>query len=269
MNDKVKATLCSILERFKNGDIPEAVAFSMFPIPNIPSAKWSLINRTLMFLAGTQDARGFKQWREADRYVRRGAKSFYILVPHLKKVEDEDTGEEKQVLKGFLVKPVFRVEDTGGKPLDYQRIELPRFALMEKAEEWGISVKAIPGNYRYYGYFSLQRKEIALATPEEMTFFHELAHAGHEKLDKGFKEGEDPLQEVVAELSALALCRLVGKTGDKHLGNSFRYIEHYAKTLKISPHTACLRVLSETEQVLNLLLGNKKSGPLTANVATS
>lgn len=258
MNDKVKATLSSILERFKSGDIPQAVAFSVFPIPNIPSAKWSLVNRTLMFLAGTQDARGYKQWCDAERYVRRGAKSFYILVPHLKKIEDEETGEEKQVLKGFLAKPVFKVEDTGGKPLDYQRIKLPRFALIERAEEWGISVKAIPGNYRYYGYFSLQRKEIALATPEELTFFHELAHAGHERLNGGLKEGEDPLQEVIAELAALSLCRLVGKTCDRHLGNSFRYIEHYAKTLNISPHTACLRVLSETEQVLQLILGKER-----------
>ena len=254
MNDKVKATLNSVLERFKTGNIPEAIAYSLFPIPNIPSAKWSLINRTLMFLAGTQDARGFKQWLDANRYVRRGAKSFSILVPYLKKVEDEESGEEKQVLKGFLTKPVFRVEDTGGEALDYQKIELPRFTLIEKAEEWGISVKAAPGNSRYYGYFSLKRREIALATPEETTFFHELAHAGHERIRNGLEPGQDPLQEIVAELSALALCRLVGKTGDKHLGNSFRYIENYAQSLSISPYSACMRVLSETEQVLNLIL---------------
>ncbi|MFH1068712.1 MAG: antirestriction protein [Candidatus Glassbacteria bacterium] len=259
MNDKVRATLNSILERFKSGNIPEAIAYSLFPIPNIPSAKWSLINRTLMFLAGTQDARGFKQWLDVNRYVRRGAKAFFILVPYLKKVEDEDTGEEKQVLKGFLTKPVFRVEDTGGEALDYQKIELPRFSLIEKAEEWGIPVKAIPGNYGYYGYFSLKRREIALATPEERTFFHELAHAGHEMLRNGLEPGQDPFQEIVAELSALALCRLVGKTGDKFFGNSYRYIEQYAQELKISPYSACLRVIGETEKVLNLILGKEET----------
>jgi hypothetical protein len=257
MNDKVKSALQSILERFKTGDIPEAIACSLFPIPNIPSAKWSLINRTLMFLAGTQDARGFKQWSDANRYVRRGAKSFYILVPYLKKVEDEETGEDKQILKGFLTKPVFRVEDTGGEPLDYQKIELPRFALIEKAEEWGISVKAIPGSYGHYGYFSPKRREIALATPEERTFFHELAHAGHERIRNGLESGQDPFQEIVAEMSALALCRLVGKTGDKFFGNSYRYIEQYAQELKISPYSACLRVIGETERVLNLILGKE------------
>jgi len=262
MNDKVKSALQSILDRFKSGDIPEIIAYSMFPIPNIPSAKWSIVNRTLMFLAGTQDARGFKQWLDVNRYVRRGAKAFFILVPYLKKVEDEDTGEEKQILKGFLTKPVFRVEDTGGEQLNYERISLPKFSLAEKAEEWGISVQAIPGNFMYYGFYSPKKKLISLATPEEKTFFHELAHAAHEKIQESLTPGQDPFQEIVAELSALTLCRLVGKTGEKFFGNSYRYIEQYAQELKISPYSACLRVLGETERVLNLILG--KEAPETA-----
>jgi len=42
MNDKVRSVLESVLERFKSGDIPEAVTYSLFPIPDIPSAKWSV-----------------------------------------------------------------------------------------------------------------------------------------------------------------------------------------------------------------------------------
>jgi hypothetical protein len=57
MNDKVKQTLQAILEQFKTGDIPKAVVISMFPIPDIPCSKWSLLNRTLVFLSGTMDAR--------------------------------------------------------------------------------------------------------------------------------------------------------------------------------------------------------------------
>ena len=48
-----------------------------------------------------------------------------------------------------MCKPVFRVEDTGRELLDYEQIELPDLPLIEKAEEWRISVKAIPGNNRY------------------------------------------------------------------------------------------------------------------------
>jgi len=61
MNDRVKQVLNVILDKFKSGDIPEAVAYSMYPIPDIPSAKWSLLNRTIMFLEGTKDARGYRQ----------------------------------------------------------------------------------------------------------------------------------------------------------------------------------------------------------------
>ena len=145
-------------------------------------------------------------------------------------------------------------EDTEGEPLAYEQIEVPDLPLIQRANEWGISVKAVPGNYRYSGYYSSIRQEIALATPEEKTFFHELAHAGHEKIKGGLTAGQDPLQEIVAELSAQALCRLVGKQAADSTGNSYRYIERYAKKLKLSPHSACFRVLGETEKVLNLIL---------------
>jgi antirestriction protein ArdC len=89
-----------------------------------------------------------------------------------------------------------------------------------------------------------------------MTFFHELSHAAHEKLKGKLKTGHDSLQEIVAELSAQALCRLVGRKNVDTTGNSYQYIESYAAKLDMSPHTACLRVLSDTEKVLKLILPN-------------
>ena len=256
MNERVKEILDGIIGKFKSGDIPEAVAMASFPIPDIPSSKWSFTNRLLMFLAGTGDARGFRQWKSANRWVKKGARAIYILVPCMKKEIDEATGEEKEVLRYFKTSPVFMYEDTEGEPLDYEQIDLPDLPLIQKAEDWGISVKAIPGNYRYRGYYSPNRNEIALATPEEKVFFHELAHAGHEKLKGKLCVGQDPLQEIVAELSAQALCRLVGKQTRDTTGNSYQYIERYAENLGLSPHSACLRVLGETEKVLNLILKN-------------
>jgi len=256
MTASIHATVSSIIASFESGDIPEAIAYSMFPIADIPSAKWSLLNRTLMFLSGTQDARGFRQWKQTGRYVKKGTKSFRILVPCIVKTENEENGETEHSLRGFICKPVFRVEDTDGEALDYVKLELPDFPLIERAEEWGISIKAIPGNYRYYGYYSSGRKEIALATPEESVFFHELGHAAHEKVNSCLKGGQDPIQEIVAELSAAALCRIVGKRMDKNIGNSFRYIQRYAEQLKLSPHIACLKVMSVTEKVINIILGN-------------
>src|SRR5512139_284346 len=228
INEKVKRALESIVKRFKKGDIPAAIAFSIFPIPNIPASRWSLLNRTLMFFAGTSDARGFRQWQEVGRHVKKGSKAFTILAPRFIKKGTEDQEEAKTILVGFLAVPVFRVEDTEGESLDYQKIELPELPLMEVAKDWGISVKAIPGNYRYFGYFSQDQGEIALATKEESVFFHELAHAAHQRILGELKKGQDWKQEIVAELAASALCKLVGKTFN-HLGNHYRYIEGYAK----------------------------------------
>ena len=253
MKPKVKDTLNKIIERFKSGDIPEAVAYSMFPFPDVPSAKWSITNRTLMFLTGTIDARGIRQWNAVNRYVKRGTKAFYILVPYLKQVED-DLGEQRHILMGFGVSPVFRAEDTEGEPFEYANIEVPDFPLMVRAHEWNINVKAVPGNYKYFGYYSPSRKEIAIATSSECVFFHELAHCAHHIIKGELLTGQDPLQEIVAELSAQALALMVGKSAEDTTGNGYRYIEKYAQKADMQVHTTCLKVMSETEKVLNLIL---------------
>ena len=85
-------------------------------------------------------------------------------------------------------------------------------------------------------------------------FFHELAHCADYLLNGGLKKGQDPLQEIIAELSAHALAIIVGKSAEDTVGNSYRYIQKYADQLNISPHTACLKVMSQVEQVLNLIL---------------
>ena len=267
MNDKVKAVLTNILDCFKNGDIPEAVAKAMFPAVDSPSSRWSLLNRTLAFLSGTADARGYHQWQAVNRHVVKGAKAIHILVPYIKKADEGDDQEQSKTLTSFGLKPVFRVEDTDGEPLPYQQIELPELPLIEIAESWGISVKAVPGNFRYYGYYSPDRSEIGLATPAESTFFHELAHAAHQKIAGGLKGGQDPIQEIVAELSGQALCRIVGKQQTDTTGNSYRYIENYAQKLGMSPYGACMKVMSETEKVLKLILLDHAQDESTAKAA--
>lgn len=253
MLPKVKLVLDQVIEQFKTADIPAVISYSMFPIPNIPSAKWSLMNHLIMFFSGTTDARGYRQWLEVNRHVKKGAKSFNILVPCFKKQKDTQDNEVVALI-GFTSGSVFRLEDTDGELLDYQKLVLPELPLIEKAKEWGISVNAVPGNFQHYGYYNPDKKIIALATPEEKTFFHELCHCADEKIKGKLKNGQDPLQEIIAELGAHTLCRIVGKDGDKYFGNSYRYIESYAKDLNITPHTAVLRVVSDVDKILKLIL---------------
>jgi len=172
---------------------------------------------------------------------------------------EDNNNEDMFRLHGFLAKPVFRLEDTEGEPLAYQKeLSLPDLPLMEKAKQWGISVMAIPPYYRAYGSYSPDAKQILLATPEEIVFFHELSHAAHERVIEKLKPGQMWDQEVTAELCAQALTRLVGRQHQNNLGNSYRYIEGYAKEAGLSPLSACLHVLSSVEKVLSLILSNEE-----------
>lgn len=247
---EVQTVLQDIVTKFQNGDIPECVAYATFPVPDIPAKKWSFLNRTIMFMSGTMDARGFRQWQQAGRFVKKGSRCFYILAPMIYKKKNED----EEVVRGFKSVAVFRAEDTDGQPLDHQTHQLPELPLMERAQEWGVNVKAVPGNYQYYGFFSQTRNEIGLATPDECVFMHEMVHCAESRLLGELKPGQDPLQEIVAELGAHALCRLVGKSGQRYLGNAHRYVEKYATKIGLSSSQACLRVLSRVEKALTLIL---------------
>jgi hypothetical protein len=158
MNSNVKTVLEEILERFKSGDIPQAVALASFPCFDVPSSRWSFTNRILMYLAGTEEARGFLQWQAISRWVKKGARAIHILVPCLKREIDEKTGEEIRILCYFKSAPVFRYKDTDGKPLEQPQLALPEFPFIERATEWGVSVKAIPGNLSFRGYYLPEQK---------------------------------------------------------------------------------------------------------------
>jgi antirestriction protein ArdC len=254
MTKKINETLNSVLEIFKSGQIPEAVSYAAFPSFDIPSEQWSYLNRIIMWLNGTHDARGYRQWEEAGRHVKKGATAFHIFAPRLVKEKNEN-GEEDYSLLGFLQVPVFRYEDTEGEPLNYKKTGINSFPLIEKAKEWGLDVHAVSGNDRYWGAYN--GKEIKLATPEESVFFHELSHHAHKLVIGELKPGQDWKQEIVAELSAEALSRIFGlKTTT---GNTYKYIGSYAAQAGLSPVMGCLQVLSATEKVLKLILD--EAGP--------
>ena len=122
MNDSEKAKEClqRIVDLFKEGNIPKALAVATIPPQSdIPSAKWSISNRILQFLADTSDARGFRQWQKAARKVKKGAKAFHILGPKARTItetDDDGTETQKVIVAGFFAIAVFRAEDTDGEP---------------------------------------------------------------------------------------------------------------------------------------------------------
>lgn len=258
-----KNALNKIINCFENGNIPHAIARTTYPKYDVPQNKWSFFNRTLCKLQGTYDARGFKQWEKSGRSIKDGSKSIIILAPKYKiirdTITDEETGEKKeiksQVLEGFRPINVFRVEDTYGRELDYEKIELQQFPFLEVAEKWGIEVNAVPFE-SLYGCYYLDKPRIDIATSSEKTFFHELSHAAHDRILKRkggrLKAGQNHIQEIIAELCAAALGYIAGKKIPETIGNSYEYIKRYSRSK--NPVNTCIHVLSECGNVIDEIL---------------
>jgi hypothetical protein len=186
-----------------------------------------------MYLNNTEDARGFNQWKQAGRYIKKGSHAFYILAPMFKKVIEEKTlesgeivKEQKQILAGFKAVPVFRFEDTEGAPLIKEdfKVNIP-YEFNSIIRELGLKIDAVRFNGAVYGSYSPTRKEIKLASPDISIFLHELAHATDDKLN-GLKAGQRKDQEVTAEFSGAVIGYLMGYK--LPLGNVKSYIEHYS-----------------------------------------
>lgn len=253
MNDSKKARVClqQIVELFKTGQVPRALAVTTIPPQaDIPSAKWSWSNRLLQFLADTSDARGYRQWEQAGRQVTQGVKAFHILGPKTRKLTEtnDDGGEtEKIVVTGFHAIPVFRVEDTDGEPLSYEPAKPPPLA--DVAGQFGLSVSYQTFAGSYYGYYQGKSKRIVLATHEAQVFFHELAHAAHHRIAGRLIGRQVPSQEIIAELAAATLANLY--CPDANLGFSYEYVKTYARKSKKSIERACLAVISTVGIVLD------------------
>lgn len=254
LNDKAQVQLERLIEAFRTGEIGQVIQRTVIPALDVPCAKWSLCNRVIVSLAGTDDARGYLQWQEVGRYVKKGAKAIYILVPWMVKKQEEKNDEEEngiRILKGFLGKAVFAYEDTDGESIERPLIQPPTFPpLYEVAERFGLSVKYQGHQGRVFGYFAPSRSQIVLETHDEKTFWHELGHAAHLRIKGGLKGGQDPKEEAVAELSATVIAGLYGSDWS---GNCWQYIQSYTK----NPLGLCLSVLSDVEQVLNEILDSK------------
>ena len=252
MNEKAKQALDKIIDLFKSGDVPEALSITLLPRIEVPSAKWSICNRLLVLINDTMDARGFRQWQLVGRHVKSGAQAFYIICPKTVQRENEN-GEKGPVLIGFKAAPVFRQEDTEGKGLNINHLPPPQLPpLMDVVSEWGIDVswKGYPGDS--YGRFSNMRNTIELCTYDEEVFFHELAHAAHTKVLGNLAKVDMWRKEVVAELTASVLAHLYGKRCNT--GAHYRYIDTYAQKANLEVYHACMAVVTEVGQCLDLIL---------------
>ena len=95
-------------------------------------------------------------------------------------MEEASIGE---VLVSILVQfEIGEFDYTEGKPPNHEPVYLSEIPLIEKATEWGISVKTVTRICKCHGHYDKNRKEIQLASTDVKTFLHGLAHAAIERL---------------------------------------------------------------------------------------
>ena len=277
---KVSVTLQNLIQLFESGNAPKAISQIVLPCPDIPASKWSIGNNLLLWIAGTGDARGFRQWQEVKRFVRKGARAIYILAPTFKSVDRErgqknssaqasgtnhvpiaaNPNQDKiQILCGFRAVPVFRFEDTDGEALTHDLTPPEPPPLFEVAEQWGLTVRyaGCSGNYLgYYRHNSDRPHEITLCTHDEQVFFHELAHASQYRVWPDIQPNQKLRKEVAAEMAACVLARLYGRKSANE-GSSYLYVKTYCEANGKSLGKTLWSLVADTEQIINAILSAK------------
>ena len=260
----IKTAIGNLLSMFQSGDMPERVAFSIIKRREgesaIPSDRWSISNQLIMWASGSTDARGYRQWQQVNRYVKKGSSPIYILAPLLKKKTElnpvTEKEEEHSILVGFRAVPVFAYESTDGEELPeregYQPKELPPF--WDVAEKLGIKTSFAPLYRNALGTFRPGHNTIQLYATDAQVYFHELAHAIHNTFKPLYKL-DKAVCEVTAEFSSLVLCELQGIKGYERQG--IEYIANYARTTADKPEAVIRKinsVLNDVEKIVNIVL---------------
>jgi hypothetical protein len=272
--ERVASALDSILEAIKSDQMPAMVEKMYIHMAGKPCDAWSFGNLCLMYLQALgrgvkledldrEDGRTYQTWQAVGRQVKSGAKAFYILEPNkfaiTVKKKDATTGIEKdeqiQILR-FKAGARFRIQDTEiSNPDTWNKANQefkPRVIppLLNVAQELGVKVVYRNTNHGEHGSTDGE-KVIYLSTEAIDTFFHELAHVGHAKLEP-LKMGQDTEQEAIAQLAACTLCKIFGYDAIPYTAY---YIRHYAEGhTKDAVQKLCMKVLSKVRVVLSVIL---------------
>jgi hypothetical protein len=254
LSPKAQTSINKVIEKFKTGDLSVVTKIARLQLAtDAPVNKWSLSNKVLAFLQSDElDCRGFKQWREVGRTVKKGSSAVYILRPQLAKIEAENEDKEKNICVGFAPIPVFAASCTDGSDSlpSYEPIKYP--PLLEVAQKFGIAVEYAPISPDKLGDCQTNGSKIRLGTHESSVFFHELTHAIHARIDGGLKNGQNSTQETIAEFTSVVLMDLYC-LGDSS-GKAWKYISKYSE----DPLIAITKAMGTVEKVLKVLLEEEK-----------
>ncbi len=181
---------------------------------------------------------GYRAWRKLGRQVRRGEKGLRILAPCTYKATDEDTGDDRCIVRGFRPVVVFDIAQTNGEPLpdlpvatltgDVPRLFRHQLACLIRAEGFTFRIGPMPRGHETangitdWGTRTVTVRDDLTDAQAAKTTAHELAHVllhGPEcRLPRGTREIE-------AESVAYLVCASVDVDAS---GYSFGYVAGWA-----------------------------------------
>lgn len=198
-------------------------------------------NNSILILMQRPDAiqvAGYRRWEQLGYQVAKGEKCIWIRGPVFKKVPDEDTGELKERLVGYIPLCVFDIQQT----VEWPEKQPPQLFTPASAADWehlyevwrrrlatlyGIEVKEVDLGSLTYGVATRQtiringRFEAGIKAP---VLLHELSHivAGH-TARQGKTKWSLQERELQVEASTFVLSQMVGGSHP----HSAQYLLHY------------------------------------------
>ena len=109
-----KQVLEKLVKSFENPEFLQNAVIKTFLDPiDVPQNKYSRMNRILLAIQGSYDARGSSTWRQLNRFPLSWTNQVFIMMPRTQKIKDSDE-EEKTITTGFFFKGLYDVENTYG-----------------------------------------------------------------------------------------------------------------------------------------------------------
>lgn len=237
--------------------------------------RYSFGNQFLSYIQldyiGGSDAMGIKAWNKLGRKPVKGFnRDVGIWAPVTGRYYVETEGDDGEVekkprvyTKGYVTvwilsdlqtEPWPGHEDIWANPSEQWASFSQTLPLIEVAEAIGCSVKGVSKVGGANGSFSLTTRKIKMMVASESTFFHELAHAVDDTLVVGgLKGGQDPIQEVVAQLAAETLVHLTGAK-EESFGYTQRYIEEYSNAQGVPMGELIRTVTPRVSEIIGFIM---------------
>lgn len=203
----------------------------------------------------------FMEWKREGTYIKSGSVGLKVFVPCVYKREDEKTGEEREVLKGFVQKPVFDISQTDNKEyeeykkrkevfvydndigLDYEEVKI----FIEGNFKEGQRLEEDFKEQECKGSFNPMTKIIRVYKKCGHTLLHEFAHSITQDLKEDINE-EYAYNEVVAEITAFLIGQKLGAKG-----YNFNYSNIWASRIKEKDFNSFIKIFNKIDKKIKAL----------------